>query len=239
MKAKCLIVDDEPLAVQLLKKYVDDLDNLVLSATCTSAIEASSFLMLNPVDLVFLDIQMPRLSGIEFLKALKTPPSVIITTAHREYALQGYDLDIVDYLLKPISFERFIASVDRFWRRWPKNNSSAISNLPVQGDIYLSVKSGTKIYQLNEANIVYIESIKDFIQIHFKDEKKLMIKYRISQIESELSSNFIRVHKSYVVNKKGVTALAGSILEMGKISVPVGESYRMAVERGMWGRECE
>jgi two-component system, LytTR family, response regulator len=230
MKASCLIVDDEPLAVQLLKKYVGEMDNLVLIGTCSSAVEASSFLMLNPVELVFLDIQMPRLSGIEFLKALKTPPAIIITTAHREYALEGYDLDIVDYLLKPISFERFIASVDRFWRRRPKNNSTAAIDISVQGDIYLSIKSGTKIYQFNESEIVYIESIKDFVQIHFKDEKKLMIKYRISQIETELSNNFIRVHKSYIVNRKCITILANNILEIGKISIPVGESYKAGVE---------
>lgn len=231
MKARCLIVDDEPLAVQLLKKHVSEMDNLHLVGACTNAIEASSFLMLNPVDLVFLDIQMPRLSGIDFLKALKTPPAVIITTAHREYALEGYDLEIVDYLLKPISFKRFIASVDRFWRRKSKNNNSSVSDLAVKGDIYLSIKSGTKIYQFNENDIVYIESIKDFIQIHFKDEKKLMTKYRLSQIESELSNDFIRVHKSYIVNKKRITTLAGNLLEMGTITIPVGESYKIGVEQ--------
>ena len=108
MKAKCLIVDDEPLAVQLLKKYVDDLDNLVLSATCTSAIEASSFLMLNPVDLVFLDIQMPKITGLDFFKSLQQAPPVIFTTAYPQYALDGFELKALDYLVKPISFDRFL-----------------------------------------------------------------------------------------------------------------------------------
>lgn len=231
MKAKCLIVDDEPLAVQLLRKYVSEMDNLVLAGTCSNAIEASSFLMLNEVDLVFLDIQMPRLSGIDFLKVLKTPPAVIITTAHREYALEGYELDIIDYLLKPISFERFIASVDRFWHRRPKTHNSGVAALVAAGDIYLTLKSGTKIYQFNESDIVYIESVKDFIQVHFKDEKKLMIKYRISQIEADLSDNFIRVHKSYIANRKRITSLAGSTLELGKISIPVGDNYKKVVEQ--------
>ncbi len=231
MKATCLIVDDEPLAVQLLKKHVDELDSLVLAGTCGNAIEASSFLMQQHVELLFLDIQMPRLTGIDFLKALKTPPAVIITTAHREYALQGYDLDIIDYLMKPITFERFLTSVDRFWRRKQKNNYVTPIERSMQGDIYLSIKSGAKIYQFNESEIVYIESLKDFIQIHFKDGKKALIKYRISQIELELSDNFIRVHKSYVVNKKSITAISSNIMEIGKITVPIGVTYKPVVEQ--------
>lgn len=231
MKATCLIVDDEPLAVQLLKKHVSELDSLLLSGTCANAMEASSFLMQRPVELLFLDIQMPRLTGIDFLKALKTPPAVIITTAHREYALQGYDLDVIDYLLKPITFERFLAAVDRFWRRKQKNSNVPPVNIAMPGDIYLSIKSGTKIYQFNESEIIYIESLRDFIQIHFKDGKKVMIKYRISQLEVELSGNFIRVHKSYIVNKKSITALTSNIMEIGSITVPVGETYKPVVEQ--------
>ncbi|TWI85776.1 LytTR family two component transcriptional regulator [Lacibacter cauensis] len=231
MKATCLIVDDEPLAVQLLKKHVSEMDNLLLAGTCTNAVEASSFLKQHRVELLFLDIQMPRITGIDFLKALQSPPAVIITTAHREYAVEGYDLDIVDYLLKPISFERFLAAVERFWRRNHNYNRSLPAEAIVTGDIYLSIKSGTKIYQFNESEIVYIESIRDFIQIHFRHEKKLMIKYRISQIEGELSGNFIRIHKSYIVNKKSITTLTANMIELGKIAIPVGESFKTGVEQ--------
>ncbi|TWI80129.1 LytTR family two component transcriptional regulator [Lacibacter cauensis] len=231
MKATCLIVDDEPLAVQLLKKHVSEMDNLLLAGTCTNAVEASSFLKQHRVELLFLDIQMPRITGIDFLKALQFPPAVIITTAHREYALEGYNLDIVDYLLKPITFERFLASVERFWRRNQNNNRTPLTDITVPGDIYLSIKSGTKIYQFNESEIVYIESIRDFIQIHFRDEKKLMLKYRISQIEAELSGSFIRVHKSYIVNKKSITTLSANTIEMGKMIIPVGERFKTEVER--------
>lgn len=231
MKATCLIVDDEPLAVQLLKRHVGEMEDLVLVGTCTNAVEASSFLKQHRVELLFLDIQMPRITGIDFLKALQFPPAVIITTAHREYALEGYDLDIVDYLLKPISFERFLASVERFWRRSQNNNRAPLTDVTVPGDVYLAIKSGTKIYQFNESEIVYIESIRDFIQIHFMHEKKLMIKYRISQIEGELSGNFIRVHKSYIVNKKRITTLSANTIELGKMIIPVGESFKTGVER--------
>jgi two-component system LytT family response regulator len=231
VKATCLIVDDEPLAVQLLKKHVSEMDNLLLAGTCSNAVEASSFLKQHPVELLFLDIQMPRITGIDFLKALQSPPAVIITTAHREYALEGYDLDIIDYLLKPISFERFLAAVERFWRRSRNNNRTVMADAMVTGDIYLSIKSGTKIYQFNEREIIYIESIRDFIQIHFMNEKKLMLKYRISKIEAELSGNFIRIHKSYIVNKKSITTLAANIIELGKISLPVGERFKLSIER--------
>lgn len=231
MKATCLIVDDEPLAVQLLKKHVSEMDNLLLVGTCSNAVEASSFLKQHRVELLFLDIQMPRITGIDFLKALQSPPAVIITTAHREYALEGYDLDIVDYLLKPITFERFLASVERFWRKSQNNNRTPLADVTVSGDIYLSIKSGTKIYQFNESEIVYIESIRDFIQIHFIQEKKLMIKYRISEIEGKLSANFIRVHKSYIVNKKRITTLSANTIEMGKMIIPVGERFKTEVER--------
>jgi two-component system, LytTR family, response regulator len=230
MKATCLIVDDEPLAVQLLKKHVTELNGLDLVGTCTNAIEASSFLMQQPVDLLFLDIQMPRLTGIDFLKALKAPPAVIITTAHREYALQGYELDIIDYLLKPITFERFLASVERYWHRMQKNTSVPLVENKIGGDIYFSIKSGSKIHQFNESEIVFIESLKDFIQIHFKDEKKLMVKYRIGEIESQLSANFMRVHKSYIVNKKSITSFSSNLIEMSKINIPVGEHYKLKTE---------
>lgn len=207
------------------------MDNLLLVGTCSNAVEASSFLKQHRVELLFLDIQMPRITGIDFLKALQSPPAVIITTAHREYALEGYDLDIVDYLLKPITFERFLASVERFWRKSQNNNRTPLADVTVSGDIYLSIKSGTKIYQFNESEIVYIESIRDFIQIHFIQEKKLMIKYRISEIEGKLSANFIRVHKSYIVNKKRITTLSANTIEMGKMIIPVGERFKTEVER--------
>ena len=177
MKATCLIVDDEPLAVQLLKKHVTELDGLELIGTCGNAIEASSFLMQHQVELLFLDIQMPKLTGIELLKILKSPPAVIITTAHREYALEGYNFDIVDYLLKPITFERFMAAVEIFYRRKPYGLQPHPNKSPQVTEKFIYLKSGAKTHQVNEQAIVYIESLKDYIQINFYDDKKLLIKY--------------------------------------------------------------
>lgn len=230
MTANCLIADDEPLAAQLLQKYVLELGSLKLAGTCSNAMEVTSFLHQNKVDLLFLDIQMPRITGIELLKVLKNPPAVIITTAHREYALEGYDFDIVDYLLKPITFERFMAAVEKFYRRKkyiPQSHSSVNQASP---DKFIHIKSGTKIHQLNEEVIVYIESLKDHIKVHFNDGEKILIKYKIGQLELELSSNFIRVHKSYLVNKNKIKVFTATQIEVGSICVPIGNSYKAMVE---------
>ncbi len=203
---------------------------LELSGSCTNAMEASTFLRNHKVDLLFLDIQMPKLTGIKLLKILKPAPAVIFTTAYRDYAMEGYELDIVDYLLKPINFERFLASVEKFYRRW---NTSVVENVtmqPLLSQKFLKLQSGTKTYQIDEATIVFIESFKDYIQLYFTDGKKLMIKYRIGQLENELSSDFLRVHKSYIIHKKMITVFSNQSIELGNFSVPVGNHYKGFVE---------
>lgn len=230
MNATCLIVDDEPLAIQLLQKHVYESGLLELKGSCAHAMEASAFLRTNKVDLIFLDIQMPKLTGIELLRMLKPAPAVIFTTAYRDYAMEGYELDIVDYLLKPISFERFMASVEKFYRRW--NNGAiedAVNTLALSQKLLL-LQSGTKTYQVNEADIIFIESLKDYIQLHFTDGKKLMIKYKIGQLEQDLSSDFLRVHKSYIVHKNRITVFSSQTIELGGIFVPVGNHYKRFVE---------
>ncbi len=230
MNATCLIVDDEPLANQLLQKHVHESGLLELSGSCSNAMEASAFLRVNKVDLLFLDIQMPKLTGIELLRMLKPAPAVIFTTAYRDYALDGYELDIVDYLLKPISFERFMASVEKFYRRWANGITEDVSNNHSSPQALL-LQSGTKTYQVNEADIVFIESFKDYVQLHFTDGKKLMIKYKIGQLELELSANFIRIHKSYIVRKNRITVFGNQSVELGDISVPVGNHYKSFLEQ--------
>lgn len=233
MNATCLLVDDEPLAIQLLQKHIRDSGMLELIGSCNHAMEASAFLRSNKVDLVFLDIQMPKLTGIELLKMLKPAPTVIFTTAYRDYAIEGYELDIVDYLLKPISFERFMASVEKFYRRWNNSVPENVANQPLLSQKLLKLQSGTKVYQIDEASIIYIESFKDYIQFHFTDGTKRMIKYRIGQLEQELSSDFLRVHKSYIIQKKMITVFNSQTIELGSISVPVGNHYKGFVE-ALW-----
>lgn len=230
MNATCLIVDDEPLAIQLLQKHIYESGLLELSGSCAHAMEASAFLRTNKVDLIFLDIQMPKLTGIELLRMLKPAPAVIFTTAYREYAMEGYELDIMDYLLKPISFERFMASVEKFYRKWNNNTGKNAAGNHLVTQNLLLLRSGTKTYQVNEADIIFIESLKDYIQLYFTDGKKIMIKYKIGQLEYELSSDFLRVHKSYIINKKRITIFSSQLIELGSFSVPIGNHYKGFVE---------
>ena len=226
MIASCIIADDEPLAQDLLKKYVEESGILDLKGVCASALEVSLMLREHPVDLLFLDIQMPKLSGIDLLKVLKTPPAVIITTAHREYAIDGYAFDIIDYVLKPITFDRFLGAVEKFYSRQRRQS-------PVQASLGQSVlprfvylKSGTKTHQLNEASILYIESLKDFIQVTLENGQKILVKYQISKIEKELHPSFLRIHKSFIINRNKITAFSTAEIEIGSLKIPIGYSYK-------------
>lgn len=223
MKASCLLVDDEPLAIQLLQKHVQEFDTLQLAGSCTNAVEAMAFLQQYSVDLLFLDIQMPKLTGLEMLKALKNPPAVIITTAYREYAMEGYDLDVIDYLLKPITFIRFSQAIDKFFRLHRKRES--ILQDPTK-EKTVSIKSGAKTYQLEENEILYVESIRDYVKLHKVDGSSLLLKYKISQLDQELSDSFIRVHKSFLVNKNKISSYTAAEIEIGATIIPIGAQYK-------------
>lgn len=228
MKMTCLVVDDEPLAIELIQKHVQELGTLSLVGTCRNAMEAMDFLHHQRVDLIFLDIQMPRVTGIDLLRIMKEPPAIIITTAHRDYAIEGYEFDVVDYLLKPVTFTRFTAAVEKFYQRRRTENltmeagSDALERL-------IHIKVGTKVHQLNEKNILYVESIRDYVQIHFIDGKKMMLKYQIGKLETGLSKQFMRVHKSFIVNKWKITAFNATQIELEKQSIPVGANYKASV----------
>lgn len=231
MKAQCVIADDEPLAVQLLSKYVKEAGSLELVSTCANAVEVVSFLHRQPIDLLFLDIQMPKLNGLELLKILNPAPAVIITTAHREYALDGYEFDVVDYLIKPISFERFLSSVEKFYKRTSPKTSLTTTTSSPDIEKWVFLHSGTKTYQIKESDIIFIESLKDYIRLHLVGSKKVLIKYRISQLEEKLSTDFIRIHKSYIIHKHKVTVFSNQAVELGIITLPVGGLYRSSIEK--------
>lgn len=226
MKVRCLLVDDEPLAIQLVKNHLDQLELFEVVATCSNAIKALEVLRSQTIDLMFLDIKMPQLTGIDFLKTLKNPPAVIITTAYREFALDGYDLDIVDYLLKPITFDRFFKSLDRYLRmvQTPQNSSSSAAVNSVAQFIY--IKAGTKFHKLYADDILYVESLKDYVIIHCT-QQKLHAKYKISDMELELQPfNFLRIHRSFIVNPKKITAFTVNDIEIGTQEIPIGTNYK-------------
>ncbi|MDY8135062.1 LytTR family DNA-binding domain-containing protein [Aquimarina sp. 2201CG5-10] len=228
MKTRCLLVDDEPLAIRLLENHISKIDSFDIVATCNNAIQALEVLKTKEVDLLFLDIKMPNITGLDFLKTIKNPPKTIITTAYREYALEGYDLDILDYLLKPITFERFFRAVERFLR----NSKTVTSDLsfPVEKlENYIRVKSGNKYHKVNTDDIIYIESLKDYIKVHTLT-KQIQTKFKISDIEKELNSvQFLRVHRSYIVNLQKITAYTQSDIELSAIEIPIGVSYKEKV----------
>lgn len=223
MKIRCLLVDDEPLAIQLLQNHLEKLDMFEVVAKCSNAIKALEVLRTETIDLIFLDIKMPQISGIDFLKTLRNPPSIIVTTAYREYALDGYDLDIVDYLLKPITFDRFFKAVDRYLRMVQIPSSIPVLPLP---DQFICIKSGGKFHKVPVDDILYIESLKDYITLHCTHQK-ITTKYKISDMESELKAfRFLRIHRSFIVNQNKITAFTVHDVEIGKLEIPIGTNYK-------------
>jgi len=217
---RCLLVDDESPAIDLLKNHIQLVTNLEIVASCYSAVEAFDILKKEKIDLIFLDIEMPVLKGLDFLKALQNPPKVIITTAYREYAIEGYDLDIVDYLLKPISFNRFVKAVDRYYER---TNVAFFKDNSTTTFFYVNVNK--KQVKVIFKEILYIESLKDYVRIHTSD-KKIVVKSNIGKIEGLLPSNqFLRTHRSYIIALDKITAYTQKDVEIGTIEIPIGSSY--------------
>lgn len=230
MAIRCMLVDDEPPAIDLLKKHISALSDLEVVSICHSAIEASQKLKEEPIDLLFLDIQMPVLTGLDFLKTAGNLPEVILTTAHREYALDGYDLDIVDYLLKPISFERFFKAIQRYYQHAPKPSmpERTANTAPAQ---HIFVNVNKKHHKILLDEILYIESLKDYVRIHTTREK-LVVKGNIGSMSSKLPEDqFLRVHRSYVVAINKVTAYTNLDVEIGNIEIPIGQTYKQIIER--------
>lgn len=233
MKVRCLIVDDEPLAIRLIEKHIAQIDSFEVVATCNTALKAFEILNTEKIDLLFLDIKMPSITGIDFLKSLRHPPKTILTTAYRNYALESYDLDVVDYLLKPITFDRFFKSVERYSRENSVNsgaqNSSTSSYSSNSEETFIIIKSGSKHHKVALNSILYIESLKDYIKVHTIDNR-IVSKYKISDIEKELAEkSFLRVHRSFIVNLTKVTAFTPHDVEIGAVEIPIGVSYKGTV----------
>ncbi|MFA5328048.1 MAG: response regulator transcription factor [Prolixibacteraceae bacterium] len=231
MKTKCLIVDDEPLARDLIRGHVEKLENFEIVAECSDAMKALNILREKQVDLMFMDIQMPQITGIEFLKTLKHPPMVIITTAYREYALEGFELDVVDYLLKPITFERFLKAVNKYYQMNQDDvqliASSVSDKLPEESFIY--VKENKKVVKVYLSEIRYIEGLSEYVQI-YTDKKKIITKTSMAQMEEKLPpENFLRIHKSFIVSMGKIEAFTANTIEIQGKELPIGRSFKNAV----------
>jgi len=224
---KCLIVDDEPVAQRIIQKYLSELPGFEVVDTCLNALAAIEVLRQREVDLLFLDIEMPKLKGLAFLKALPKTPHVIITTAHREYAYESFELEVLDYLLKPISFERFLRAINKFQRLFESSAATPALNLPAQKFIY--VKSERKTLKLNEDEISYIEGMNNYIIIHHRG-KPHIVYASISSMLNELGDAFLRIHKSFVINRNHILSYSKEQVDIQGKELPIGKAYKEVIE---------
>ncbi len=217
---KCIIVEDQSPAQRVLKKYIGDLGNLELVGTFSNALDAMEFLKSDKVDLMFLDIHLPKISGMDFLKTIQNPPQVILTTAFSEYAVQSYEHDVLDYLVKPFSFERFVKAVAKF------QSDSGPLNLPKDG-LDFFIKSGYDYIKLNSRDITHINTDMDYTELHTA-EKKHLSNETLSHWEKKLGDyRFTRVHKSYLINLDSIEKVAGNQVYLKNgTSVPIGRAYK-------------
>jgi DNA-binding LytR/AlgR family response regulator len=223
----CVIVEDEPLARNLMVEYVRKVPSLNLIEACSSPVTAIEVLRKNPVELLFLDVQMPELTGISLLKVLQKRPLVILTTAYSEYALEGYELDVADYLLKPITFERFLRAIDKVTQRLEaKQTPSPDNTVADAANKFVFVKDGTKLIKVQLSDILYIEGLKDYVSIHTRQQKIVSLQ-RMKALEEQLPSNeFIRIHNSYIVALKAIEVVHRGEVQVGGALLPIGETFK-------------
>jgi two-component system LytT family response regulator len=235
---RCIAIDDEPLALRQVKNYIERVEKLELVALCSNAIEAQELLKTEQVDLLFVDINMPDINGIDFVRGLTNPPLVIFTTAYSEYALEGFRLNAVDYLLKPFSFDDFSRAAEkacslRELHRMRDERAASVSTIESideasDNNDYISIKSDYKVNLVRYNDIIYIESVGEYIRLHLKDGSKLTTLFRLKNMETELpQKNFMRVHRSYIVNIDYVSSFArGKIYLSNGDYVPISINYR-------------
>lgn len=224
MILNCLIVDDEPLAIKVLETHIENMPSLKIVESCCNAFAAMEALTKNKVDLMFLDIHMPKLMGHEFLRTLRNPPKVIFTTAYKEYALDAFELDAVDYLLKPITLERLMKAVNKI-SSTPVHEVKEETNM-VENEGFIYFRAERKMIKVGYNDIVYIESMKDYIKIVRSGDKPLLVKQSISSLEDVLpASLFLRIHRSYIVAINKIAAFTNHDVEIGGQEIPIGRLY--------------
>ncbi|MFC5048133.1 LytR/AlgR family response regulator transcription factor [Aquimarina hainanensis] len=222
MTVKCIIVDDEPLAINVIESYLEEFKNIEVCGVYESAIEALPAMESGDIDVVFLDINMPRMSGLEFLKSLQEYPMIIITTAYKEHALESYELEVLDYLVKPIPFSRFLKSINKLMARLLSEKNVRLTS---DDDPHIFLKVERKLMKIYLRDILFIESLKDYIKVCTEDGSYVSHK-SLSSISEELpSENFVRIHKSYTIAIDKVKCIEGNLIEIGSKKIPMGRNY--------------
>lgn len=228
-KAKVLIVDDEPLAQKVLQRFISLVDSLELVGLHSNAIEASNALRNQPVDLLFLDIRMPELSGLDLLKIIKNPPKVILTTAYAEHALEGYEFGVIDYLVKPIAFDRFLRAINKVVPTLQANTPPLMPTPVLKLSNYLFVKSDRKIYKIDYPEIKYVEAFGNYVKIH-TTHKIVLAQETLTNLEKSLpAEHFLRIHKSYIVSIHFINLVDGNSLFVENVELPIGQLYKQRV----------
>lgn len=227
---KYIIVDDETASHDIIRDYANNLSHLTFKKSCYNAFEAIEYLNNNSVDLIFLDINMPKLSGFEFLKTLANPPKIIITTAYKEYALEGYELNIEDYLLKPFNFLRFVKAVNKAYE------ASGVVSKPIQDsnssdNSKIFIKDDSKYYQIALDAILFIEGYGNYVKIHMKDKMIVSHQTLTSFTNTLPESQFIRVHRSFIVSKDKIESIEGNRIRIQKHEIPIGKMYKLNINK--------
>lgn len=221
---KCIIVEDEALAQHVIQSHLQKTDQFELVATCNNALEATEVLTNHEVDLIFLDIQLPGMTGLNFLRSLPNPPLVVLTTAYAEYALESYEFNVIDYLLKPISFERFSKAISKIVEG--RLFTQVIKEKDNIAPDHIFIRSNNKFFKVNFTEIIYIEGMKDYLKIH-TTEYKLVTHQTMNDMEKILpAKQFIRIHKSYIVAVAYIRSIYGNSVEMQKATIPIGNNYK-------------
>ena len=229
MRIKCLIIEDEPLAREVLRDYIRKLDDFEIAGEYENALEALSFLKQHRIDLIFLDINMPQLTGIDFLRSLSHPPKTIITTAHRKYALEGFDLKVLDYLLKPYSFERFFQAIEKYYETLTYPITLHNTDSPISREAYLYLQDNRKTHKVYLSDISLIESKGEYIQVR-SGKKMIMTRSSLSAMEQLLPNDrFIRTHNSFIVSINHISAFTASTVEIGDTEIPISRKYKNLV----------
>jgi len=230
MKLRCLLIDDEPPALKVLSSYIANIHGLEIVGQCKNAIEALDVLHQKPVDVIFLDIKMPKILGTDFLKNLSHPPKVIFVTAYRDYAVEGYELDAVDYLVKPVSFERFFKAITKLNRMMDKETVTASAEYKSNPEAFVYLKVDKDMKKIIVNDIVYIESWKDYVKLFLANGKSILARQSISAMENLLSEHkFLRVHRSYMVSLNKISGYNGVSVQLDAKEIPIGRLYKQVV----------
>jgi DNA-binding LytR/AlgR family response regulator len=227
---KCLAIDDEPLALQLLADNISRIPFLELVASCDDAFAANKIMQEQSINLIFIDIQMPGITGLQFIQSLVKKPMVIIVTAYKQYALDGFTLDVVDYLMKPVSLDRFMKSCNKAKDLYELKQSAEHHHLPKQD--YMFVNVGYSLMKINYNEITYIEGLKDYIQIHTSTSPKAaVVRMSMKSVEEHLPAYFERIHKSFIININKITSIKKNALFIADKELPVSDSYKQVIEK--------